>query len=405
MEKRLYVWGSGGSGQLGLGTLDDYTLPQCWNTSPLSVQMESITSGGCHSAGIHSDGRLFLWGSDDRGQLGRIASKRGQNYVTVPRQHVKCIPDKSKAKLVACGWWNTLAVVASESDDNHEDQVYSWGSNDHHQLGRNESSDSNEALGSAQIVYLPQRLQVASIACGWKHSLLATTVGDVFAWGSGRHGQLGLGSDTLVASIPQRIHALKDMAVSNVFCGWEHSVFRSSSGEVFTCGNNRHGQLGVQEIVASARSERRKQVNGLPVRVPNLSNSSEGLCTMQISCGWHYVLCLTERGDLVTWGKGSHGQLGLGQFENATEPTKIVFPHSVRQIACGSEHSMVVTQSGDLYTCGWGEHGNLGHGDNTNRASLTKVAFFTNNNQEVISVVAGGAVSLAITSTRHPSKN
>ncbi|CAI5744566.1 unnamed protein product [Peronospora destructor] len=386
MEKRLYVWGSGGSGQLGLGTLDDYTLPQCRDTSQLSVQMESITSGGCHSAGIQTDGRLFLWGSDDRGQLGRIASKRGQNCVTVSREHVKCIPDESKAKLVACGWWNTLAVVVSESHDNHGDRVFSWGSNES-----------------------PPGLQVASIACGWKHSLLATSAGDVFAWGSGRHGQLGLGSDTLVASMPQRIDTLKDMAVSNVFCGWEHSVFRSSGGEVFTCGNNRHGQLGVPEVVASAssenRNERRKQVNGSPVRVPDLGNSSKGLSTMQISCGWHYVLCLTERGDLVTWGKGSHGQLGLGQFENAIEPKKIAFPHSVRQIACGSEHSMVVTQSGDLYTCGWGEHGNLGHGDNTNRASLTKVAFFANNIQEVISVVAGGAVSLAVTSTRHPSKN
>ncbi|KAI9987656.1 hypothetical protein PInf_023700 [Phytophthora infestans] len=60
---------------------------------------------------------------------------------------------------------------------------------------------------------------------------------------------------------------------------------------------------------------------------------------------------------------------------------------------------MVVTTSGDLYTCGWGEHGNLGHGDKTNRASLEKVEFFINNNQKVISIAAGGAVSIAVTNS------
>ncbi|CAH0482651.1 unnamed protein product [Peronospora belbahrii] len=409
MAKRLYVWGSGGSGQLGVGTKDDYTLPQCWNNKEVSVQIESITSGGCHSAGIHRDGRLFLWGSDDRGQLGRIASDRGQNVVHAPSQHVECLPHDSKTRLVACGWWNTLAVVSSIFNDNQGDRVFSWGSNDHHQLGRKESSDRNQALDSAQIGHLPSRLQVASIACGWKHSLLATAEGDVFAWGSGRHGQLALGTDTLVAYIPQRIHALTNTTVSNVFCGWEHSVFQSSKGEVFTCGNNRHGQLGVQEVSVSATiknpSERRKQVNALPVRVPAPGSRSEGLRTMQISCGWHYVLCLTESEELVAWGKGSHGQLGLGQFVNANKPTKVAFSHAIRQIACGSEHSMVVTRNGDLYTCGWGEHGNLGHGDNTNRATLDKVAFFENTNQEVISVVAGGAVSLAVASARRPSES
>ena len=134
----MYVWGSGtkalsllhagrgsdcqdtfvgGSGQLGLGTLDDHRLPQCWDPREQFIDTASITSGGCHSAGtltlpkrdkflhvdslhppclagIDSDGRVFLWGSNDRGQLGPSAANRGSNCVTVPRQHVACIPAK-----------------------------------------------------------------------------------------------------------------------------------------------------------------------------------------------------------------------------------------------------------------------------------------------------------------------
>ncbi|EGZ17196.1 hypothetical protein PHYSODRAFT_500159, partial [Phytophthora sojae] len=240
---------------------------------------------------------------------------------------------------------------------------------------------------AALIVQLPPRLQVASIACGWKHSLLATADGQAFSWGSGRHGQLGLGNDILKTESPKCIDGVNGMAIRDVFCGWEHSVFRSSSGEVLTCGNNRHGQLG--------------QVVALPIRVADPRHKHLGLRTVQVGCGWHFVLCLTEDGNLVAWGKGSHGQLGLRGFENASEPQLVTFAHTARQIACGSEHSMVVTTDGELYTCGWGEHGNLGHGDKTNRPSLEKVDFFVDASQEVLKVAAGGAVSIAVTRDRH----
>ncbi|KAF4042694.1 Regulator of chromosome condensation (RCC1) repeat [Phytophthora infestans] len=397
MEMRLYVWGSGGTGQLGLGTEDDYAIPQLWEND--RVQLESVVSGGCHSAGINSIGRLFLWGSNDRGQLGNTTEHK---FISAPTESAVCVPRESKAKLVACGWWSTLAVMSSHCGGSQEDRVFSWGSNDHHQLGRDQSSKVTGGKASAQIVHLPPRLQVASIACGWKHSLLATTEGDVYSWGSGRHGQLGLGAEALKSEAPKRIETLKGTAIINVFCGWEHSVFRSSDGDIYTCGNNRHGQLGVRisgSAASERSSERRKQVNALPIQVVDPSNSNISLRTAQVSCGWHFVLCLTDTGKLVTWGKGSHGQLGLGGFDNAYEPQVVPFPHTARHVACGSEHSMVVTTSGDLYTCGWGEHGNLGHGDKTNRASLEKVEFFINNNQKVISIAAGGAVSIAVTNS------
>jgi alpha-tubulin suppressor-like RCC1 family protein len=33
---------------------------------------------------------LFLWGSDDRGQLGRKLSEHGQKFVSTPSQPVAC---------------------------------------------------------------------------------------------------------------------------------------------------------------------------------------------------------------------------------------------------------------------------------------------------------------------------
>ncbi|KAL7694719.1 putative regulator of chromosome condensation 1/beta-lactamase-inhibitor protein II [Plasmopara halstedii] len=390
MVKRLYVWGSGGSGQLGLHNNDDYALPQRWENN--QIQLESIISGGCHSAGIDSNGHLFLWGSNDRGQLGQTLSK--QKFSNFLQNSVAWIPRENKTKFVACGWRSTLAVASS---NNEEDQVYSWGSNEYHQLGRVQ----NATEISAQICCLPLHFQVTSIACGWKHSLLATSDGVVFAWGSGRHGQLGLGTDIDETETPKHIQALTDIAITHVFCGWEHSVFSSSSGEIFTCGNNRHGQLGVTKKIDSRVSKGlRKQIISSPVRVADPQDKSRNLRAVHVGCGWHFVMCVAETGELVTWGKGSHGQLGLGTLENVCEPKVVPFSHPIRQITCGSEHSMVVTTCGDMYTCGWGEHGNLGHGDTINRALFKRVEFFSSINQEVISIAAGGAVSIAVTRTR-----
>lgn len=338
--------------------------------------------------GIDCKDRLFIWGLDDRGQLGRATSNQQQKLVNSPQESVVWIPREVTTKLVACGWSSTIAVASSKDKS---DRVFSWGSNEYCQLGRSQ----NAVDTATEIVHLPLRLHVASIACGWKHSLLATIDGDVFAWGTGRHGQLGFGDATLKSEVPKRIEALNGTAITHVLCGLEHSVFRSCNSEIFTCGNNRHGQLG--SSIASENLER--QGYNLPVRVTDPRDSSQSLRAVHVDCGWHFVMCLLKTGELVTWGKGSHGQLGLGGVENAREPKIVPFSHPIRQITCGSEHTMVLTTCGDLYTCGWGEHGNLGHGDKANQLLLKRVVYFSNLRQDVISIAAGGAVSIAVTSS------
>ena len=51
-EFSLHHTRAGGTGQLGLGTEHDYSLPQRWtDNDQVAVEPESVTSGGCHSAG------------------------------------------------------------------------------------------------------------------------------------------------------------------------------------------------------------------------------------------------------------------------------------------------------------------------------------------------------------------
>jgi alpha-tubulin suppressor-like RCC1 family protein len=86
-----------------------------------------------------------------------------------------------------------------------------------------------------------------------------------------------------------------------------------------------------------------------------------------------------EGEDLYTFGRGFHGQLGNGKYENQPLPERIevISPSSSdfscsekkkkrdnipSAIACGSSHNAVISSTGALYTWGLASSGELGHG-------------------------------------------
>ena len=58
---------------------------------------------------------------------------------------------------------------------------------------------------------------------------------------------------------------------------------------------------------------------------------------------------------LHTFGRGFHGQLGCGGYDNATAPTPVAVPMDasvLASVACGSSHSAVLNNDGAMWT--WG---------------------------------------------------
>lgn len=96
---------------------------------------------------------------------------------------------------------------------------------------------------------------MASIAAAENHSLCSTSDGAVFSWGSNGFGQLGThlsrGQGGSVGSrlSPRRVEGdLKHSFVLGVACGERHSVALTRLGEVFCWGDNKKGQLGVINV-------------------------------------------------------------------------------------------------------------------------------------------------------------
>uniref|UniRef100_A0A182TRI3 PHR domain-containing protein n=2 Tax=Anopheles melas TaxID=34690 RepID=A0A182TRI3_9DIPT len=87
---------------------------------------------------------------------------------------------------------------------------------------------------------------VTQIACGQHHSLVLTSAGEVYSFGSNQYGQLGTGD--LQAPAGGRPHLVRFPngagTIVSVAAGSNHSVVLTSRGAVYTFGNYHKGQLG-----------------------------------------------------------------------------------------------------------------------------------------------------------------
>ncbi|CAN7022374.1 unnamed protein product [Brassica rapa subsp. trilocularis] len=210
---QLYTYGSGTFGVLGHGSLESVTKPKEVE-SLKRMKVVSVSCGPWHTAAIvetstidrkyhnaKSCGKLFTWGDGDKGRLGHVDSKRK----LVPTCVSELI-DQDFVK-VSCGW--TLTVALS-----NRGTVYTMGSSIHGQLGCPRAKDKsiNTVLGNLT------RQFVKEIACGSHHVAVLTSFGNVYTWGKGANGQLGLG-DVRDRNSPVLVESLGDRLVESVACG------------------------------------------------------------------------------------------------------------------------------------------------------------------------------------------
>ena len=77
---------------------------------------------------------------------------------------------------------------------------------------------------------------VTFVCCGDNHSA-AITANEVYTWGLGRNGQLGHGEARNNEPVPRSVESLKGAGIVDGACGSWHSILRSSSGRIFVFGS------------------------------------------------------------------------------------------------------------------------------------------------------------------------
>lgn len=135
-----------------------------------------------------------------------------------------------------------------------DEELYAFGEGNFGQLGTGSKEDSatpkkvvlnfqvglEDYFGSG----LKSQTKVQQLALGGKHSLILTNKGHIYACGYGSQGQLGLGA-TENKYEPILVESLLGKKVLMIAAGANHSLCLTDQSNVYSCGYNAKGQLGL----------------------------------------------------------------------------------------------------------------------------------------------------------------
>eukprot|EP01063_Lacrimia_lanifica_P012511 TRINITY_DN1916_c1_g1_i1.p1 TRINITY_DN1916_c1_g1~~TRINITY_DN1916_c1_g1_i1.p1 ORF type:complete len:571 (+),score=206.10 TRINITY_DN1916_c1_g1_i1:81-1715(+) len=84
----------------------------------------------------------------------------------------------------------------------------------------------------------------------------------------------------------------------------------------------------------------------------------------KVVSGDEHCVALLRTGQLIVWGKSSHGRLGAeGSLPDVVDRPMLLDLDDVVDVACGSMHSVAVTADGTAYAWGRNDEGQLGIGN------------------------------------------
>ncbi len=318
----------------------------------------TLATTGFTTLVVRVDGTVWGWGANSYGELGRGAAVPAVAYAGEPAPALV-----ANAKSVAIGDIHTL--VADQAGT-----VWSFGHNDHGQLGDGTTSDRAipAAVGGLS--------GVDAVAAGTGYSLAVRNDGTVWAWGDNRFGQLGDGT-TVERHVPVQVTGLTGVVAvtaSNYQSGsW--SMALKSDGTVWAWGNNDLGQLGIGSSVSQAT----------PVQVTALSDVTA------IGAGWVHSMAVKDDGTVWTWGYNFGGQLGDGTTTTRRSPVQAAGVSGAVAVAGAWYHSIALRSDGSVW--GWGLNGSGQLGDGTR---LDRPFAVPSQMTGAVAVAAGGFGSRAI---------
>jgi alpha-tubulin suppressor-like RCC1 family protein len=138
------------------------------------------------------------------------------------------------------------------------------------------------------------------------------------------------------------VESLLDENIVEVCGGFQHTLFRTESGNVYGTGRSQYCSFGTVPVS-------QVKIFGY-VNSPMLVDIDK---VASIAAGHFHSLFLTDTGEVYACGKNDNGQCGQVYKKDVVQnPIKIYFPEPITQVACGLKHSVALGQSGTLYA--WG---------------------------------------------------
>jgi alpha-tubulin suppressor-like RCC1 family protein len=248
--------------------------------SVFQARVVSVDCGWLHTAVALECGAALAWGNNNFGQLGT-----GNEIKSAEPVLCKMSREVRLCKVV-CGSYFTVAI-----DDKGE--LWSWGryqSSNWPGLFTETWANGYDKQGDKGI----KGEKILAVAAGESHVACAMASGKLFSWGYNEHWQLGWGQNEAYHHGQQKPREVKLPGLSTInpisalSCGGLHTAAALRDGKLFAWGSNSEGQLG--HVL--------RKCFGRPQGVTSMEHEH---CA-SVACGRYSTLCTTESHCSYFWG-------------------------------------------------------------------------------------------------------
>ncbi|MBN1190057.1 MAG: Ig-like domain repeat protein [Dehalococcoidales bacterium] len=338
----VWDWGDNAKYQLGDGETSDEDVPRLLDPEKIE-DITSIAGGLYHSLAVDSDGQVWVWGTNDKGQLGisTSTSRKSTPYL---------LDSISDVEKVAAGSYHSLVLKTDGT-------VWAWGYNSDGQLGIDSKSQQTspvQVLGGEQGGEFLTNIK--DIAAGNAFSMALAKDGSVYTWGEYSSGQLGIGSVSTEKTTPVKVDNGEQSGtdylsgIEAIAAGYDFCLAVVSDGKIYAWGNNKYGALGNGDTSSTEKT---------PVKVDTITDAAA------VAAGQYHSLAVTNTGTVYAWGYNGKGQLGVGSTSNKTTPVAVEFgkvSREIKSLAAGYNHSLALDRDGFVWGWGNNDNGQVGNG-------------------------------------------
>ena len=233
----VYTCGYGGHGQLGLGDgQPQWRLTRVPQALFAGSRVVMVSCGFSHTMAVTAAGHAWTCGQNDQGQLGLGDRTNRLGFTQVDAGQL----GGARIVMAACGGEHSVVVSA-------EGRVCTFGNGMFGRLGLNDEQDRLVPTLLAAEVF--EGSTIVTVAAGDYHTMAVGVNGRLWAWGWGSSGKLGLGdtNDRLVPTLVGAEEVFGGSQVRTIACGNVHTLAVTEAGELWAWGLGAQGRLGLND--------------------------------------------------------------------------------------------------------------------------------------------------------------
>jgi alpha-tubulin suppressor-like RCC1 family protein len=341
-DGQLYGRGKNNVGQLGLDNKKNQSVftpipVENIKSIPPNSSIRQIAAAQDFTFILFSNNMLFACGENFHGQLG-LGDKENRSVFT--RVFIEGIDENVEILQVIPGPAHTFVLLSNN-------KLYACGENTDNQLGISNTTDQY-TFTQVYIEGLSDTLRIQQVATGFHHSFILLTNGELYGCGSNRFMQLGFGDAKkrpAFTRIPvENIENINESSsVQQVIAAGSHSFIQLNNGEWYACGRNYYGQLGFgntkdQPVFTKI------YIEGVCIQRIIAGSSSTFILSKTgelYACGENY------------FGQLGLGHVNQQLVFMRAQVKDVPNPNAILQVGIGSKQTFIVLNNNALHVCGY----------------------------------------------------